>query len=763
MNKAITDGLVFMPTAFGAGLDVWSSEDGTTGSATYQGAANAAIVTGDQDFGTCLEMQKTDVVQKLRYMGQTPILPGCYLRIRARVKAMTGNLPSVRVAGWAGGAGDVHVSGLTETGPATALSGYGAVAEISAIVGTGGRGGVDMPWGLTPIYGHFGLDLIGASGGVVRIEDIVIEDITEAYLRDLMDWVDVRDYGARGDGLSDDHAAFVAADADADGRAILVPEGTYRIGANLSLSAPVRFVGHLVMPVAARLLLLSNYDFPTYAAAFGDEVEGFRKAFQALFYYTDHNVLDLGGRQVHIDAPIVLSDLLPDISSFSNRRVVCNGQFNVTDSTAWASSTVTSVASYAVSQPTVLTGVANVANIPVGARVSGAGVGREVYVRAVNVGAGTVTLSQPLYGGSGTRSYSFTRDRYLFDFSGMARLDRFNFADIEFLLNGRASGILLPPAGEIFQMRDCWMMKPRDRGVTSIGRGCQGLSIDRCHFMSNETETRVQDRTTVAVNVNANDLKIRESRFVRFGLTCIAAGTGHMFTGNHWFQGDDETAGVRGPGLVLTTPNVQTTVTANYIDNASLEWTNEYAPDPDLGVQYSFGGLTVTGNTFVASSALSSFAWFVFKPYGTGHFIHGLTISNNAFRTFACTIDRIDTVDTTFADFNYTRMRNIVVEGNNYSGVTQFVSNPATVEFTQSSAAATWVVDAEPLLPLNGWARNVEGLVAEGAILNASGGRVSEMPYVLVEQGTDNREVHVKWSTAARGTVQVKLRMDNLN
>jgi hypothetical protein len=35
-------------------------------------------------------------------MGQTPILPGTYLRVSARLKVLSGNLPEARVAGWAG-------------------------------------------------------------------------------------------------------------------------------------------------------------------------------------------------------------------------------------------------------------------------------------------------------------------------------------------------------------------------------------------------------------------------------------------------------------------------------------------------------------------------------------------------------------------------------------------------------------------------------------------------------------------------------------
>ena len=102
MNKAITDGLQLMPPAFANGLDVWSSQDGTPGSDTYQNATNAAFIPADQDFGGCLELVKNQSVQKLRYMGETPILPGCYLELRARVKAVSGNLPAVRIAAWAG-------------------------------------------------------------------------------------------------------------------------------------------------------------------------------------------------------------------------------------------------------------------------------------------------------------------------------------------------------------------------------------------------------------------------------------------------------------------------------------------------------------------------------------------------------------------------------------------------------------------------------------------------------------------------------------
>lgn len=122
MNKAITEGLALMPPTFASGLDLWSSEDGTPGSAPYDGAANAALVTADADFGDCLELVKTETVTKLRYMGETPLRAGMYLRIKARIKAVSGNLPSVRIAGRAGDSALSHVSGVTEVGREVALT-----------------------------------------------------------------------------------------------------------------------------------------------------------------------------------------------------------------------------------------------------------------------------------------------------------------------------------------------------------------------------------------------------------------------------------------------------------------------------------------------------------------------------------------------------------------------------------------------------------------------------------------------------------------
>lgn len=306
----------------------------------------------DADFAGCLELLKTESTQRLRYMGQTPLQPGCYLRITARVKAISGNLPAVRIAAWAGNVSDGHVGGLVETGPSTVLDQYGQVVEVSSIVGSGARAGVDMPWGTTAIYGHFGLDLTGSNGGVVRIDDLVIEDITQAFHRDMMNWVDVRDYGAVGDGSTDDSAAFEAADNAANGRRVLVSAGTYRLASSVTLENPVQFEGHLEMPADAILSLTKSFDLPTYINAFnGNEELAFRKAFQSLLNNSDHEGLDLGGRRITINEPIDLQAAVPNRTSFAQRRHIRNGQFYVNNSSAWDTEVFSSPASYTPADP----------------------------------------------------------------------------------------------------------------------------------------------------------------------------------------------------------------------------------------------------------------------------------------------------------------------------------------------------------------------------------------------------------------------------
>lgn len=761
MNKAVTEGLILMPPPFADGLNVWSSGNGTPGSATYDGAANAAFVPSDPDFEGCLELLKTASTQRLRWMGASPILPGCYLRVTARVKAVSGALPSVQIAGFAANSGNGAVSGVTLAAPPVALTTYGEIVEVSAIIATSNKGGVDLNWAGVD-HGYLGLDLIGPNGGVVRIDDIAIEDVTSFWLRDMMDWVDVRDYGAIGDGVADDHAAFVAAAADAltTGRALLVPEGVYYVSQTLTLEVPARFRGRMAMPDAARLQLTRNYDYAAYVDAFKSEGLALRKGLQALFHYTDHDTFDLCGRRIVLEAPIDVSQTT-GLTSFAIRRVLRNGLIEVADGAAWNTATVTSQATYSSGQPNVLTNVGNVANIPVGARVSGSGVGREVYVKDRNISAKTVTLSQQLHGAQGTQVFTFARFQHVLDFSGFDYLERFEIDSVEFQCKGIASTLMLATGGQIFSIRNCTINRPRDKGVTSIGWACQGLLVDNCLFMSAEMPNPSQSRTSIAINTNSNDVKLRANVVVRFASFAVMSSGYHLITGNHFYQGDAEQNAVRQPGIVLTYPNSMSQISNNYIDNCFIQLTNEHDATPAWNNEYSFGGLSITNNVFLVSNVIASTRFIVVKPYGPGHFLSGMVVTGNTFRTVNGNIQRAESVDTTHADLDYSLFRNVLWESNTYNGILTQAESPLVTRHNQTTAATNWTVWTGGRLPFDGWARTVTGLVMEGQA-NGPGNEVrTSMPYVSVQQGTGSNQVRLTWPTTTRGRAVVTIRVDN--
>lgn len=762
MTIAITNQLHLTPAPFSAGLELWSQGNGTEKDVSWAVARNASIVPDDQHFGPCLEILKERSTTRIRYQGETPIIPGTYLRVSARVKLVAGPLCNVRIAGWPRDRTRNYVPGLPETGPDVAFRRYHDIVEVSAIVGVGARQGVDMAWGTAPEFGHFGLDLTGENGSAVRIESIRIEDVTTGFVPALIDWVDVKDFGAKGDGKTNDRAAFIAADKAVNGGSILVPDGEYFIDGNLSINSRIRFKGRLQTPDATRVSLLKSFDLPTYADAFGDETLGFKKALQALLGYTDHVTLDLCGRRVEISEPLLVHRLAPDVKGYSNRRVITNGSLLANPGPAWNTTTARSLASYDPADPTALTNVENIAEIEPGSLVTGTGVGREVFVKHRDIAKGRLELSQPLHGGAGRQRYDFQRFRYMLDFSGLDELARFNFTELDINCQSVASAILLAPGGQTNSVRNCFITHPKDRGISSIGRGCQDLTVEGCQFISSELHQLAQERKSVAINVNANDVKVRNCRFVRFGHFMVAHGGGHIISGNHWFQGDGASKGLRYAGLILTQPHVQVTITGNYIDNASIEWTNEHSAYPKFnGRQFSFGALTITGNTFLTGSTVPWFSWLTVKPYGGGHYLHGLTVIGNVFKTHDGTIERIERVDSSIADLDYGRMRNVHFTGNTFNSITTHAENPLPVSLRQSTASGTWTSQELGNLPFKGQAMSVASVVAESKIVDSSGNGVSEMPWVQSGIGTRKNQIRLNWSRAVKGRIAAYVRMDS--
>ena len=760
MALEINFGTDLTPKAFSQGLEFWSSGNGTPGEQTYDEVGTAAFVSSDSQFDGCLELVKTEAVQQLRHTIKTPLQKETYIRVRTRLKCVTGNLPAARIAGYAIRSNGSHVSAVTPYGPSVSLEEHGTIYEISAIIGPGLRNNVDMVWGSEPDYGHFGLDLTGANDGVIRIDDFEIEDVSYLFHKDTFNVVDLRDYGGIGDETTDNYNAFISADNDADGRVLLVPEGTYYIGQGLSLASPVQFRGRITMPEDAPLILNHSYSIQPYIDAFGNEEIAFKKAMQSLLNSGAHESLDLNGKTISISEPVDVANLVNQTTHLQ-RRVIRNGQIFANGDQAWGNEVVQSQATYSTSSELTLSNVVNISNIKVGALVEGNGVGREVYVTSVNVPSEEVTLSSPLYDAAGTQNFTFTRFKYLIDFSGLDRVSKFVFQNIEFHCNSKANGIMLCKLGYIFHVKDCFFNRPHSRGITSIGTGCQGMLIDQCKFQSREDSQNAQDRISIGLNVNANDAKIRDNWCAKFRHFAVLSGSNNLVSGNHFYQGDDEENGIRTAGIAITKANTSTTVVGNYIDNCFVEWTNEHNPKPDFTSGFGFSSLSVSDNVFLSGNVASWFAYIVVKPFGSDHGISDLTINNNNFRSINGKIDRIERVDTSFADINRSKLRNIQIMGNNFNNIQYHTKNPAQLRFTQNSTQAVWTVDASEQLPFGGYARFVDSIVAHDAIKTSSNAVQYSMPYTQTEQGYSKALVNLRWPTNVKGTVRLTVRCDS--
>jgi hypothetical protein len=542
----------------------------------------------------------------------------------------------------------------------------------------------------------------------------------------------------------------------------MVSAGTYYLADSMTFDSRVQFEGTLVMPDSAILSLTKNYELPSYIDAFGNEEQAFKKAFQALLNNSDHESLDLGGRQISLSAPIDMQAAVSNRTAFAQRRHVCNGQFSPIAGPAWDNQTVTSQATYSPSNSVRLTNVVNVANIQVGSLVTGNGVGREVYVRSKNVPAQEVTLSLPLYDAAGTQNYTFTRFKYLLDFSNFDHLDKFSMSDIEFQCSGDASAILLPPSGLIFHLRDCFITRPKNRGITSHGEGCQGMLIDRCQFLSDESPLLSQDRISIALNTNANDVKLRNNRAVHFRHFAVMAGSGSIISGNHWFQGDYAQNAIRTAGIALSRTNCRASITGNYIDNSFVEWANEHDAAPEFSSELSFSGMNITDNICLASDVAPWFTFIVVKPHGAGHFINGMSVSGNIFRNINGLIDRPERVDTSHASLDFSRMRNVTFAENMYNQVSVAVQNPLVIRHTEASEGSSWTVNCGPQLPFGSWALGVESVQADEKITTVSNVAYYGVPYVQTRKGANKDQIYLRWERDLKGTVMIRVRSDNL-
>ena len=434
--------------------------------------------------------------------------------------------------------------------------------------------------------------------------------------------------------------------------------------------------------------------------------------------------MDLGGRRISLSGPIDMNAAVNNRTSFETRRAIRNGQLQPISGPAWEDDVVVAQATYNAASSVWLSNVANIAAIQVGSLVTGNGVGREVYVRSVDIAASQITLSQQLFDAEGTQKFTFMIFKYHMYFSVLDNMTDLVLDQIELRCDGVCSAILLAPQGLLFQIHDYQFIRSKDRGVSSPGDGCQGMVIDRCNFESAESSIPTQLRKSLCYNSNANDVKTRNNRAARF---------------RHF--------GVMNGG--------QSIIVNNFIG-----WTDEHDATPDVS-GYSFGGLSITGNVFLAIDVQASFRRIVIKPYGVGNYINGLNVQGNIFRMFSGNIERFEMIDTTYAYLDQSWMRNIIFEGNAFNGVNNPTRNPHIDVHVQSSPDQTWTMNTQNYLPFDGPARMIDALVPIYAVRNSAGDAVFANPYVSPSQGADDDEFLVNWPEPVKGQVRFSVLVDN--
>ena len=483
---------------------------------------------------------------------------------------------------------------------------------------------------------------------------------------------------------------------------------------------------------------------------------------QQLFNQSDYESFDLCGRRVLLDGPLDVQAIVGNRNTYANRRVLRNGQLAAQSAPAWADEVHTRNGTWSASDARRITGLSNVADIPVGALVTaGQGVGREIYVTSRDVAGGRVTLSGALRAAPVTQTYTFRRFKYLLDFFGWLNLQRFIVSDIEFLCAGLCSALNLPRDGLAFQIQDSYFTGPKDRAITSAGEGCQGLQIDRCQFLSNEQDVAAPLRTTIAFNANVSDIKVRDNRAVRFRHFGVIAGTGNILSGNHFFQGDGVTDGPRTAGLVLADNNIKTTFEGNYVDNCYIEWGNERDPSPQFSGGLSFHGLSLDGNIFFSTGSAPWMNFILIKPYGAGHFINGLTVTDNLFKkTTGPQLLAVEGIDTSFATLDLGRTADMLFSGNTYHGIAKRTENPVTVRHVQGTASSVWNVDLSDVSPFGPEVRGGISFLAEGPLRSASNVIIYVTPYAEPGQGAGGRTLRMRWQQDVRGTAQITARFD---
>lgn len=168
------DASLLMPPPFARGLDRWSPADGDPAGPSLADGPGAFFLRRDEALGHCVELRLRRRVTSVRWMGETPLLAGRVLRLSVRARGQTGHA-AVRLAGWAGGAGGRELTGQPASGREVPLDARRVRTAVATVARSAPAPGLDMAWDQCAIFGHFGFDVLGEEGAIVRLDRLRVE------------------------------------------------------------------------------------------------------------------------------------------------------------------------------------------------------------------------------------------------------------------------------------------------------------------------------------------------------------------------------------------------------------------------------------------------------------------------------------------------------------------------------------------------------------------------------------------------------------
>lgn len=513
-------------------------------------------------------------------------------------------------------------------------------------------------------------------------------------------------YGAVGDGTTDDRDAL--ATALSSGSQVYLTR-QYRIASNLTASsAALIFAGGSIIPDSGiafgisgsgdlqvvpgsriidtsegGVLRTNSTDLRGPALKIShyvpydltdDATEGLKLALKDLFTL-NYYALDLEGRQVRVSSSLVM-DVVTGLTTKVEWKRIHNGEIYLTDDFSTNSPTSTGTVTAAVTGGSDVATVASTAALAKGMEVSGTDIPRATYIKSID-SATQFTMTRKSISNGPSRTITWKKHAFLFDFLNFSRLSRFTFSNIYFNLREEGSGYRSSADEDIVEFKDCRFVSPETYGICQYNEG-GGITIDGCDFLCNDAAIDPPDRTRIAVVMNG-DCRVINNRTAYFRHAFVIDGGSTQFIGNHPFAG----AGSGPTGHMANVIYMRSgnhVISANYIDNGWIEFSNE-AFGYNSGAPA--GGGIICGNRFTTKSDDAAEAFIVIKPMRSSTPIERMIIEGNGFQPLlsggSIALNYPTAVDTSNGTIDAATSDQIIMRNNTFNNVAA-QADPAKVK-----------------------------------------------------------------------------------